>query len=337
MTTTTFTGPPPRWHPPASVYAAHDQHPGVSPEDRGPRPEIASTAVRAALDVLDVVGFRKNSLRPDVVVAVSCTAHTPEVTMHTLETFVKRTHSRGETMPSESIGIAAARELVSRVDGDALAELASVSRQYLPAVLEEIDALQSAIAHNPAELARRAVLFGIATPNRDETQSLAWAMSAAAHYRTRSPEALANVTYASLKTSKESRIGLRTSLTTTLEDVYARFDDVRPADLVPEALERVRGIGPKVARMITAVANPDAHVWTVDLWHIRQLLWAAGLEYRVRASVDANAYQILEERWLRYRADYFSDVPVWSAQWATWNAADGRHNPHNVLWWDLAR
>ena len=257
--------------------------------------------------------------------------------MHTLETFVKRTHSRCETMLPESIGIAAARELVSRVDGDALAELASASRQYLPAVLEEIEELQSAIAHNPAELARRAVLFGIATPNRDETHSLAWAMSAAAHYRTLSPEALANVTYASLKTGKESRIGLRKSLTTALEDVYARFEDVRPADLVPEALESVRGIGPKVARMITAVANPDAHVWTVDLWHIRQLLWAAGLEYRVRASVDANAYQFLEERWLQYRDDFFSDVPVWSAQWSTWNAADGRHNPHNVLWWDLAR
>jgi hypothetical protein len=239
-------------------------------------------------------------------------------------------------MPSESIGIAAARELVARVDDDAMADLASTSRQYLPAVLEEIDELRSAISGNPAELARRAVLFGIATPNRDEVHSLAWAKSVAPEYRRLSPAALANATYPSPTTGRQSRIGLRRTLTTALEDVYARFEDVRPADLEPAALEKVRGIGPKVARMITAVANPDAHVWTVDLWHIRQLLWAAGLEYRVRASVDANAYGLLEERWLQYRDDFFSDVPVWSAQWATWNAADGRHNPHNVLWRDLA-
>jgi hypothetical protein len=256
--------------------------------------------------------------------------------MHTLETFVTRTHSRGVAMPSEAVGIAAARELVARVDDGAMAELASVSRHYLPPVLAEIGELQTATAHNPAELARRAVLFGIATPNRDETHSLAWAMSAASQYRTLSPEALANATYTSPTNGQTCRIGLRQSLASSLADVYARFDDVRPAELTPETLETVRGVGPKVARMITAVANPDAHVWTVDLWHIRQLLWAAGLEYRVRATVAANAYPILEDRWLQYRDDYFSDVPTWSAQWATWNAADGRHNPHHVLWADLA-
>ena len=141
--------------------------------------------------------------------------------MHTLETFVRRTHSRGASMPSESIGVAAARELVARVDNAAMAELAAVSRQYLPAVLEEIDELQSAIAHNPEELARRAVLFGIATPNRDETHSLAWAKSVAAQYRTLSPEALANATYPSPTTGQTCRIGLRQALTSSLEDVYA--------------------------------------------------------------------------------------------------------------------
>src|SRR5215203_2680352 len=99
--TTTFTGPPPRWHAAASCYAAHDQRPGARVEDRVLRPAMASAAVQAALDVLDGVGFRKDSLRPDMVAAVSCTAHTPEVIMHTFETFVKRTHSRCEIMASE--------------------------------------------------------------------------------------------------------------------------------------------------------------------------------------------------------------------------------------------
>jgi 3-methyladenine DNA glycosylase/8-oxoguanine DNA glycosylase len=256
--------------------------------------------------------------------------------MDTLETFRHRTHSRCETMQSLSVGLKRAYEMIESVDDRAMDALATEARTYLPAVMTEIVQLQSAIVASPAELAKRAVLFGISTPNRDEVQSLAWAMAAAPHYRVHAAVALTETTYASPTTGKPSRIGLRQSLAKSLEDVYARFDDVRPRDLTPETLERVRGIGPKVARMITAVANPDAHVWTVDLWHIRQLLWAAGLEYRVRASVDARAYGVLERRWLQYRDEHFADVPPFAAQWATWNVADGRHNPHNSLWRDLA-
>lgn len=256
--------------------------------------------------------------------------------MDTLATFRTRTHSRQETMQSLSVGLKTAREILANVDEGAMRTLASESRAYLPAVLSEIDELQAAIVANPAELAKRAFLFGISTPNRDETHSLAWAKAAAPHYRTRSPQDLSETLYPSPRTGQECRIGLRQALTRTLEDVYTRFGDVRPADLTPATLEPIPGIGPKVARMITAVANPQAHVWTVDLWHIRQLLWAAGMEYRVRASVDARAYGLLETRWLEYRDHYFADVPTWAAQWATWNVADGRHNPHNSLWQDLA-
>lgn len=256
--------------------------------------------------------------------------------MDTLATFRQRTHSRCDTMQSLSVGLARAYAIIEAVDDDAMATLATEARAYLPAVMTEVTQLQAAIVANPEELAQRAVLFGISTPNRDEVQSLAWAMAAAPHYRTEAPEVLVETTYASPSTGKASRIGLRQSLTRALEDVYARFEDVRPDDLHPQTLEPVWGIGPKVARMITAVANPEAYVWTVDLWHIRQLLWAAGLEYRVRASVDARAYGVLEARWLQYRDAYFADVLPFAAQWATWNVADGRHNSHNRLWRDLA-
>jgi hypothetical protein len=269
---------------------------------------------------------------------LSSTTSTPETAMHSLETFVRRTHSRDEgIMPDESIGVAAARELLARVDDGAMAELAAVARGYIPVVMAEIGELETARAANPRELARRAILFGIATPNSDETDSLGWARAAAPRFGTVSPADLSETRYRSLKTGQDGKtIGLRQSLTGTIEDVYARLADATPPDLTPERLETVRGVGPKVARMITAVANPNARVWTVDLWHARQLLWAAGLEYRVRASVDAVAYPMLEACWLAYRYDHFPDVPVWAAQWSTWNAADGRHNPHHALWADLA-
>lgn len=257
--------------------------------------------------------------------------------MDSVETFVRRTHSRAEgSMSSVAIGKAAAQELIRRVDNGAMTELAEVAREYLPNVLTEIAELERARIANPRELARRAVLFGVATPNRDETDSLGWALAAAPRFGTVPPADLTETRYQNVRTGSDgNRIGLRQSLTAALEDVYERFDDVAPEELTPETLEVVRGVGPKVARMITAVANPDAHVWTVDLWHIRQLLWAAGQEYRVRASVDARAYQILEERWLQYRDTHFANVPPFAAQWSTWNAADGRHNPHRALWADL--
>ena len=108
--------------------------------------------------------------------------------MHSLETFVRRTHSRVEgPMPAESIGVAAARELVARVDDGAMAELAAASRAYVPAVMAEIAELESARVANPRELARRAVLFGIATPNRDEVDSLGWALAAAPRFGSVAP------------------------------------------------------------------------------------------------------------------------------------------------------
>lgn len=251
--------------------------------------------------------------------------------MHTLDQFTMRTHARSEgIMPTESVGVASARELVSRIDEARMAELAAAARAYLPHVLPEINSLNVARLHHPMQLAQRALLFGISTPNRDERESIDWALAAAPHYGM-SPAQLVKITYRDGKV-----IGMYTAIARAIGEIYERFRTLILSDLVPAILEMIHGIGPKVARMIAAVANPYARVWTVDLWHIRQMLWAAGMEYRVRASVDSAAYAILEARWLEYYQRYFADVPVWAAQWATWNVADGRHNPHSMLWSDLA-
>ena len=257
--------------------------------------------------------------------------------MHSLETFVTRTHGKsGGTMESESFGLANSREALSRIDCSRVDALAALSRTYVPAVRAEVDELRRAIAARPREMARRALLFGLSTPNNDEADSLAWAMAAYPRFGKVGPRALANTVYHSPVTRKRTRIGLREDLRKGLVDIYRDYSDAVPADLTPERLEGVFRIGPKVARMISAVANPDARVWTVDLWHARQLLWLAGLEYRVRASVSPVAYPMLERFWLDYRDEYFADQPVWVAQWATWDAANGRHEPHRQLWADLA-
>lgn len=261
--------------------------------------------------------------------------------MDTLAEFTRRTHERREgAMPDLRISKRLADTMVAAVDESAMHELAIAARAYLPAVTAEIAQLQTALERNPAEVARRALLFGIATPNRDETQSLAWAMHTPdfGHetLNLTGLRAMLETPYPSPVSGAECRIGLRESLAGAIQDAYATFPDITPQALTPNTLETLYGVGPKVARMIAAVANPDARVFTVDLWHARQLLWAAGMDYRVRASVAPAAYGVLEGRWLQYRDTYFADVPVWACQWSTWNAADGRHNPHNVLWHDLA-
>jgi hypothetical protein len=203
----------------------------------------------------------------------------------------------------------------------------------LPQVMEEIAHLERARTANEHELKKRALLFGMATPNRDERQSISWALSVHADYGHVPPSELVNRPYTSRVTGREVYIGMREQLIACLTAAHMRCVDCDDVS----SLEALPGCGPKVARMIHAVANPRAHVWTVDLWHARQLLWAAGLEYRVAPRVTPTGYAELEQIWLTYALTYFSsDTPTWAIQWATWCVANGRFESHAALWEDLA-
>jgi hypothetical protein len=252
---------------------------------------------------------------------------------HSLADFVQHTHSRGkQSMPDERIGKAAAHELASLVDWSRMEQIAHEAKRYLPQVMEEIAHLERARAANPTHLKQRAFLFGISTPNRDERQSIAWALSVHPLYDSLSPAELATRPYTTF-TGKTAHIGMYRQLTACLTAAQTQCVDCDQLS----TLEALPGCGPKVARMIHAVSNPRAHVWTVDLWHARQLLWAAGLEYRVKAVVNKEAYSVLEEVWLNYALTYFSsDTPMWAIQWATWCVANGRFESHAALWEDLA-
>ena len=87
--------------------------------------------------------------------------------------------------------------------------------------------------------------------------------------------------------------------------------------------------------MIRAILDPSEVAWTVDLWHQRQLLWAAGQHPAVRCSVSNPGYKVLEAVWLEYAERFFPGVPTFAVQWATWCAADGKFCSHAALWEDL--
>jgi hypothetical protein len=253
--------------------------------------------------------------------------------MSTIAEFVTRTHSRGANMPRRQIGIKDAQAIAENLNWSRMSELAAEAEKYLPQVMAEIETLRVALAANPERMQERAFWFGIATPNRDEAQSIGWALGIDG-YQWLSPAAMAGKEYRSLATGKTARMGLREQLASTI--FHARLRESW-TDLAVDKLEALPGVGPKVARMIHAVANPDAHVWTVDLWHMRQLLHASGKDYVLKASTKSpKAYAIMESLWLDYAARFFPGVPTWAVQWATWCAADGRFVSHSALWADLA-
>ena len=257
--------------------------------------------------------------------------------MHSLDTFRHRTHTRNEgDMPTESIGIAGAHEIASRVNWNRLEELANEARRYLDAVQAEIATLEVARERHAARLARRALLFGVATPHRDERQSIGWALTAEQFYDDFGPVTLSRLTYRSPVTGNTARMGMREMLAASLRALQTHLPSPIPETVHYAHLQTLPGIGPKVARMIHAVTHPRDRVWTVDIWHMRQLLWAAGLEYRVKPSLSAQAYETLEHIWLEYAERFFPGTATWAVQWATWCAAEGAFLSHAALWQDLA-
>lgn len=250
----------------------------------------------------------------------------------TVAQFVSDTHSRSGKMPTRTIGLKDALAIAQAVDWERMAAIADAAREHLPAVQDELSLLRSAHSNAPERMARRAVLFGIATPNRSEDYSIGWALMAERYESILSPWDLANRSFTGPKGTR-CHMGMYEALATTI--AYLQRVGHR-TDWTLGELEAIPGVGPKVARMIMAVLCPDATSWTVDLWHQRQLLWAAGEPYRVRCSVSNPGYKVLEAVWLEYAERFFPGVDMFAVQWATWCAADGRFVSHAALWQDLA-
>jgi hypothetical protein len=250
----------------------------------------------------------------------------------TVSQFVADTHSRKVKMQFRSIGLKDALRIAQAIDWDKMSDIADAARAHLPAVQEELALLRQAHATNPERMMKRAVLFGIATPNRSEDYSIGWALMAERYHAILDPQELPRKTFASLKTGRSCRIGMYKSLATTL--AYLQRTGFQNHWTIAQ-LEAIPGVGPKVARMIMAVIDPSAVSWTVDLWHQRQILWAAGEPYAVRCSIANPGYKVFEAVWLEYAERYFPGVDTFAVQWASWCAADGRFVSHAALWRDL--
>lgn len=259
----------------------------------------------------------------------------------TIAEFVGATHTKaphGTMKPTVSIGIASAKSIAECLDPERMADIAAAAREYLPQVYAELAELRAARDAHPAKLARRIFLFGISTPNRSEDQSIAYAVAAEPFLGILSAEDVARMAYPSPINGGDCVLGMPTQIERSIADGMALLGDRFGIwDIAyPDTLERIRGIGPKVARMIAAIAIPEGYSWTVDLWHARQLLWAAGLDPAVRISVDRGAYHTLEQEWLAYAGRHFPNETIFAVQWATWCAANGEFVSHRALWADLA-
>lgn len=256
--------------------------------------------------------------------------------MHDVAKFQAAFKVKGAKRASLNISAATARNIAENLDWQKMAMIARETDQYIDMVSAEVATLRKALHNNPERMARRALLFAIATPRRDEQTSIGWALAAESHYGIVDAYDLSHMRYVSLNTGNVCRIGLNQALECSIRDSQALFPTLTLANITPDNLAQVSGISHKVARMASAVANPDGKFWTVDTWHMRQLLWASGQDYVLEVGTGKPAYPILEEIWMEYRRRFFPTTPCWIVQWATWNAAQGSHESHCALWQDLA-
>lgn len=256
--------------------------------------------------------------------------------MHAVAEFQAAFRVKGAKRASLNISAASARNIAANLDWGKMAQIAREADQYIDIVSAEVATLRQALHNSPERMARRALLFAIATPKRDEQTSIGWALAAESHYGIVDARDLSRLRYVSLKTGNMRSAGLYRALEDSIRDSQALFPTLTLSDITPDNLVQVTGISHKVARMASAVANPDGEFWTVDMWHMRQLLWASGQDYVLEVGTGKPAYPILEEIWMEYRRRFFPNTPCWIVQWATWNAAQGSHESHCALWQDLA-
>ena len=256
--------------------------------------------------------------------------------MHDVAEFQAAFKVKGAKRASLNISAATARNIAENLDWQKMAMIARETDQYIDMVSAEVATLRKALRNNPERMARRALLFAIATPKRDEQTSIGWALAAESHYGIVDAYDLARMRYVSLKTGNVCRIGLNQGLECSIRDSQALFPTLTLSDITPDTMAQITGISHKVARMASAVASPDGEFWTVDMWHMRQLLWASNQDYVLEVGWGKPAYPILEAIWMEYRRRFFPTTPCWIVQWATWNAAQGSHESHCALWQDLA-
>lgn len=257
------------------------------------------------------------------------------------ETFTETCRNKRRISGNMALSVRETKDILQDVDwtGPEMDSLATLTRRFIPAVQAEIDLLDLAREHSWFALARRAIVFGLTTPQRDVDTAIDVALWVTRpehiHRLCTLDGAIALVQKYEHRDGRMVGLSGYKALGKSLHLAYPVIADPRPDALTVTALESMHGVGKKVARMITAVLNPHVRVYTVDLWHARQLLAAAGRNYAVKPYVSTPAYEMIEGAFLAYVDRVFPGVPAWTAQWSMYDAAYGEHRSHARLWADL--
>lgn len=224
--------------------------------------------------------------------------------------------------------------IIAAINPELADALADETRRFLPAVMAELAELDDARRRDQTAVTRRAIAFALATPRRMLTQSIHVGRMASESWHvfedvTAGEDFLRNLPHPSGNGQAYSA-PMPGQLARAYHAAYPLF--AKPEDVSLPALEAVHGVGPKVARMAMAVANPHTRIFTTDVWHGRQLLALAGRPYRHDVAIAATAYPLVEAWFLAWGERMFPGIPAWAIQWAAWDAAAGQHRPHRDIW-----
>jgi hypothetical protein len=201
-------------------------------------------------------------------------------------------------------------------------------------VLDEMAGLIDVTGQNPGEIRRRALIFGMATPNRPVASSVDFAVHAAPRWNLFATVdgALSLTTAYHHRDGRTLSMGMPNPLAAYLHGAYPMMQSCDDDEPTIDELESLTGISKKVARMSKAIMNPWHETFTIDLWHLRQILALAGENYAVKPTITNPAYAVLEDGFMNLAATQFPGVPTFAVQWSLWNAAQGEHISHNHLW-----
>lgn len=101
-----------------------------------------------------------------------------------------------------------------------------------------------------------------------------------------------------------------------------------PEQMTLENLNRLSGVGPKVAAFTVALWDASAPVFTLDVWMLRLTASLLGMDVRFKASLTPEGYALVEGSWLAWQRRHLPDLPPFVVQWSIWNGVFGYHRSH---------
>jgi endonuclease III len=209
-------------------------------------------------------------------------------------------------------------------------------------VLDEVRALREYREAQPTDYARRIVIMAMLSAQTDfaenlycmrrivEEFSVVCQMNNAPYYTGADlAEKVATLLIAPYRgTGNMRRINFYKTKAANIVKMLPWLCQLTPDQMTLENLNRLPGVGPKVAAFTMALWNPRSPVFTLDAWMMRLTASILGKDARIKPAFTAEGYALVEGDWLAWCHRVLPDMAPFVIQWTLWNGCFGYHRSH---------